>query len=705
MTTLGELLPRLHRRRDEESGRVLQALLAVIEEQRDLLSDSVDQLYDDWFVETCQEWLVPYLGELVGHATLRGYEEELSSGTDDAGEVLRAIVPRRDVADAVTNRRRKGTLAILEELAADVAALPTRAVELRQLLAYVQPVRLYGTDPVEVEARLARGRLVDVRKADALDRVDGPFDELAHLVDVRRVDSGRRRGRSGIEQVVLYGWRLGSMSATRAPALRDDRETHRFSFSLLGNDTPLVAAPLREPDPTHVAEEVNLPVFIRRLAFERSLDDYYGPGKSLCVYLDDEPVPATGIVAADLTGWRYRPRHGTVAIDPVLGRIAFPSRQAPGQGVWVDYRYAFPADIGGGEYVRPATTGRTYRCGNGQTYATIAAALAAWASEKRVRKEARQATVELVGSEDFTEQVRVEVEPGDRLTIRAAPGSRPVVRLLDYRANRPDTFAIVGLAGDANEPAPTVTLDGLTVTGRQIRVEGSIGVVVVRHCTLVPGWGLDSDCTCQSPGEPSIELDQTTACLEVERSILGPVKVLADRTRHEPTSVYVSGSVMDAEGADGLAVVGEDDGYAYVDLSMRSSTVFGGLRVHGLSLVEDSIVTGRVTVVRRQRGCLRFSWIHPTSRTPARFHCEPETSGDPDRPDRLVPRFTSRTYGTPAYAQLSVRCPVEVARGAESGSEMGVYHDLYWPQRSDNLELRLDEYVPAGTDVGIHTVT
>jgi hypothetical protein len=32
---------------------------------------------------------------------------------------------------------------------------------------------------------------------------------------------------------------------------------------------------------------------------------------------------------------------------------------------------------------------------------------------------------------------------------------------------------------------------------------------------------------------------------------------------------------------------------------------------------------------------------------------------------------------------------------------MGVYHDLYEPQRQANLALRLKEYVPAGAAPGI----
>jgi hypothetical protein len=54
---------------------------------------------------------------------------------------------------------------------------------------------------------LHRHRLVDVREMDALDRLDGPFDSIAHSVDVRRIDS-RARGRSNIPAWACSSWRL-----------------------------------------------------------------------------------------------------------------------------------------------------------------------------------------------------------------------------------------------------------------------------------------------------------------------------------------------------------------------------------------------------------------------------------------------------------------------------------------------------------------
>jgi hypothetical protein len=131
---------------------------------------------------------------------------------------------------------------------------------------------------------------------------------------------------------------------------------------------------------------------------------------------------------------------------------------------------------------------------------------------------------------------------------------------------------------------------------------------------------------------------------------------------------------------------------------MRRCTVIGSVWAHAVRLLENSIVLERVDVADRQSGCVRFCWLPDTSRTPRRFHCEPETSGDPAR---VQPRFDSLRYGMPTYGRLRLDCPQEISRGADDDAEIGVYHDLYQPQRADTLRSRLDDYTPAGNRVGI----
>jgi hypothetical protein len=68
---------------------------------------------------------------------------------------------------------------------------------------------------------------------------------------------------------------------------------------------------------------------------------------------------------------------------------------------------------------------------------------------------------------------------------------------------------------------------------------------------------------------------------------------------------------------------------------------------------------------------------------------------------RVRPQFNSVHYGTPTYCQLAEGCAEEIKRGASDESEMGVFHDLFQPQRMANLRVRLEEYSPSAMDAGI----
>ena len=126
---------------------------------------------------------------------------------------------------------------------------------------------------------------------------------------------------------------------------------------------------------------------------------------------------------------------------------------------------------------------------------------------------------------------------------------------------------------------------------------------------------------------------------------------------------------------------------------------------------------------RRQVGCMRFSFVPQGSITPRRFRCQPQLAideavaareaalGGPvpaaERAAiirravrRMVPSFTSRRFGRPAYAQLRNGAPREIRTGADDESEMGAFHLVHAPQRETNLRIRLDEYLRFSLEAG-----
>ena len=216
-----ELLPAIHRIRDAEQGGPLGGLLGVVEQEWRRLVEDVDGLYDDWFIETCDEWVVPYIADLLGVPGLTPVA---------GGPSQRALV-----ANTLGYRRRKGTPAVLEQLARDVTGWPARVVEYFALLATTQHLD---------HVRPANVRTPDLRDSARLELLDTPFGRAAHTVDVRHIDIGR--GLYNIPNVGLHLWRLGSYAVSAVDARAVDQTHERWTFDPAGRDLPLfVAAPDR----------------------------------------------------------------------------------------------------------------------------------------------------------------------------------------------------------------------------------------------------------------------------------------------------------------------------------------------------------------------------------------------------------------------------------------------------------------------------
>lgn len=666
------LLPAVYRLRDAERGEPLRALLAVAAEQAAVVEADLAQMYDNLFIETCAEWVVPYIGDLLGATGLYSLR-----GTSAR---TRVFSQRARVANTIGYRRCKGTAAMLEQLARDVTGWDARAVEFFELLATTQYLN---------HLRPKNVRTPDLRKAQALELLDTPFDSIAHTADVRHISSGR--GKHNIPNIGVFLWRLQAYPLTLSPAVAVDAQ--RYFISPLGCNAPLYTHPVTEDQITHLAEPINVPDPISRLRLRDHLTDYYGAELSILVRDDNGLIAPSDLIVcnlddvdpADLTkGWAHTPPKAKVAIDPVLGRIAF--RDPPAGTPRVSSYYGFSADLGGGEYDRAAS---------------LSAALTpvAKAPADHLTVQAAVNQVADGGAAEITDSGRY-VEPGLAITVNAqrrvevrSVNERRATLVLTDDLTTPQDLIITG--GDDAE----LILNGLLILGGTLKVSGRLRQLTLRHCTLAPGLSVDQAGQPMHPGAASLSVNtdsDITTIVEIERCITGRL-ALANNV-----NVIVRDSIVDGLGA-GLDVVTGDAA------SIERSTIIGATRVRQLDLGSESIFTETIMVQRRQIGCMRFSYAPAGSVTPTRFHCQPDLAlkgvtsiaQQTNIRVRLTPAFTSLRYGEAAYGQLSAQCADEITTGAEDDSEMGAFSLVKQAHRVANLRASLDEYLRFGLEAGI----
>lgn len=715
---LYNLMPTVYRERDEREGFPLRDLLRLVTEQADIVHSDIQLLWDNFFIETCERWAIPYIGDLVSNNLLNDAQNLKAPDTarelfpDLTGPDLRpinAIRTRADVAKTIYYRRRKGTLPMLEELARDVTGWASHAVEFFELLIWNQNLN---------HLRMHSTGCPDLRSPEAVDRLNTAFDFMSHTVDVRypRQDEGWYN----IRNIGFFLWRLRAYQVENVVA-RQGTLPWQFYFSPLGNPAPLFSRFRREGDEAGLATELHVPGPIRPAAFFKDPDEFYGltSTDSLMIIRDGVPVPTGQIRCRDLETWS-QPSGNNVGIDVRSGRIAFGPAFVPAVDVDVQYHYGFSGDLGGGPYPRakwlvheevPAIRLDVLESGVAPTFVTLNAAITDWILQGRPN-----AVITIQDNRSYSLNSPLELADDSFLVIQASDGRRPHIQ---------PAGGELEITGD--HPGSELTLSGLLFEGA-VHVTGETQKLRLLHTTLVPGRSIEEDGT-PTTLLPSVTVEDVNGAgdtinaafrLHVAFSITGPI-----RLPNHADSLVLLDSIVDGLGGTAVSATNTttDPGPPG---TLERVTIFGSSFFRKLPLASEVVFTGRVIASQTQEGCVRFSFVNRQSITPRRYRCQPdlEIATQIERAEkispltaaqraaitaqvraRMVPSFTSIHYGDPGYAQLHLNCPVEIRTGAEDGSEMGVFCHLKQPQRETNLRIRLEEYLPFGLDPGIIYVT
>src|SRR5215469_996097 len=253
---LYNLLPAVYRVADADRGYPLRALMRLIGNQAETVRTDIQQLWDNFFIETAKSWAIPYIGNLVSNRTLHDIDlapdatTAESLFTDLAGPDLRPISTirsRADVAKTIYYRRRKGTTAMLEQLARDVTGWGAHVVEFFEILTWNQNLN---------HVRLQSTGCVDLRNATTCAEVETAFDSSSHVVDVRAIEQSE--GWHNVPNLGFFLYRLESFPLEHARARAIGRDPWRLTFSPLGNSSPLFGHPWPSVGPG-MGEELLVP--------------------------------------------------------------------------------------------------------------------------------------------------------------------------------------------------------------------------------------------------------------------------------------------------------------------------------------------------------------------------------------------------------------------------------------------------------------
>jgi hypothetical protein len=239
---LWHLVPEVYRHEDGTAPNpgVLRRIVELIAAEAAQSRRSIDRLWEDQHIETCDDWAVPYIGDLVG--------ARLVSALDRRGR-------RVDVANAVKFRRRRGTPDLLDTLVRAMSGWDVVLVEGFRRLARTR----HRLDPPPRAAgfftRTVSGGTADLRRPAGAEISSGPFDEYFHTLDTRLLRG--RDGRFGIRKLNFHLYRLRAYEMTEVdPVELLDPDglglLRTFAIDPSGRDIPLFID-AEPPDPDAVA--------------------------------------------------------------------------------------------------------------------------------------------------------------------------------------------------------------------------------------------------------------------------------------------------------------------------------------------------------------------------------------------------------------------------------------------------------------------
>ena len=182
----------------------LEALVDVVSKEIQRIENDIFDLYENQYIETSDDWVAPYIGDLVCSTYL--------SNTKDL-----PISRKSYIANTISNRRRKGTLLALEKISQDVTLWHSKSIEYFKILITNQNLNHPRPDNLDT---------VNLNNKEQLDLINTPFDTLSHNIDVGDIE--KKEGLYNIPNIGIFLYRSISFPIDNSPAY--NHGNGQFSF-------------------------------------------------------------------------------------------------------------------------------------------------------------------------------------------------------------------------------------------------------------------------------------------------------------------------------------------------------------------------------------------------------------------------------------------------------------------------------------------
>lgn len=762
MKPLYERLPEIYRVKDAEQtppGQ-LKNYLAIAEHIFDAIEKNIESLYDDLFIETCDDWVIPYIADLLGTSHLQGDPWTL----------------RADVADTIALRRRKGTLASIERLTYNLTQWGVHTVELRENLVWNQHLNhqrpdIGGDPPYAAMTRFTpiRGGTVTLRDPAMLSLLHTPFDPFAHFADLKPPSWGNIR--YNLPNIAIFLWRLKDYQVKFSKPIVQIQATGTVEIDEATHVVQVLVHPLGDPvrlfntyqfdpkkDPPVITQLDATPGFIPLARLTTNSEagkpekyvaiDAYDPLDTDIVWRDIAEVglqlhlPEPEFAATDLSEWTIRGENlcawetgikpalkdREIAIDPIIGRIiigvgtvdnglGLTEATALENHLLLTYTYGAVGNVG----AHPMSRTLPDKWNNEPVVVkpvnlfegeTLNAAL------ENIQDEDSPVVIEIQDSlvhvldlsaiaGTFDEDGGLNLRLNRSLIIQAADGQRPIIKLMQPLRVRPhDVSAAATL---------TLRLEGLYLTRDEafpddepLIARAALNRLEIVDCTLDPGGQKLLDGSAEGTRQPfriSLKLRQPYGFNELEEEVFDQTpEIILERT--------IAGSVLCDRGyrlclshsiIDAGKGVGEDSETSF---AVSNATATNPIDDWGPPTQVNGItVFGRMRVEQISgRGGI---WVHTLEVLNNQIGCIRYSyfSGNGDRlPQNLgcvtgkeaKLRFVSEIFGEPTYGQLARTSNFDIRERGPGDDAMGAFGFLLEAHKWRNLQIRFREFMPVG---------